>query len=600
MQWLSDTLTALVSALPVWLPEPAVRITSFVLVGLGVVYVAWRFIDRFRNRRRIYIDEIESGSVSDGEWPVVFRNRLARTIEEALRGHERDSFEGSGETTNLSEPQLSKEGAVDAVMSVTLESSTTLGFVNRVPDLLWPRFRLTGNLHVQDGRLFCHVVLRRGSRPLAMFTSEFAEPGAEAVVEGAGSIAYQALFYFASSPRLNKGAVLGTRNWYAFQAHSQAMHLLSEAGNVIDPDDFERITTLLRESRESDPEYALPWYNYGVLLHRGQRDRARVERALECFQKARDLAAARRSVTELAERKASERVLVRALCGIAQCYAQRVHRYDEMREADLEHGRAAAERAYELDRKAPIVLYALAFAYGCTDKFEDIERAIPLYERLVEKYPGQFAKVHNNLCYNYMKGAVQLRQLGEAARAEEWLAKAVLHGEAARRAAKASSTVWRYAGANLGAVARLQQRFDDALKLYETVLGPAPATSTYVEGLNEYAWVLFSIGVARHDVDATARGLRFHRLALQRAKDPDHAWKQVLKTVEYFGEEGDTRFVDLTNFVDVLRDLAPEERHARWLDSLEAMLTSVFSEAERSEVTPAAVALDLREPISTE
>lgn len=77
------------------------------------------------------------------------------------------------------------------------------------------------------------------------------------------------------------------------------------------------------------------------------------------------------------------------------------HRFGRLDPAIVERAREAAQEATNFLKESPESLYALAFAWHCTETLEDIMRGRAVYEKITDGEPKKYVAVHNNLGSSY-------------------------------------------------------------------------------------------------------------------------------------------------------------------------------------------------------
>jgi tetratricopeptide (TPR) repeat protein len=175
--------------------------------------------------------------------------------------------------------------------------------------------------------------------------------------------------------------------------------------------------------------------------------------------------------------------------------------------------RKAAEKAVTLLGRSPESLYALAFAWHCTETLEDIEIGKDVYDEILAREPKKHPAVYNNLGYILMVGGEKLRTAGRTREAERWWKEAEKHMRRTLALSDPNRRTTPFTHANLGNLHRLRGAYDLAEREYLQALGPEPEASKYTNGLNELACLYAEMG-KREKAD------RYHELALRSADDP--------------------------------------------------------------------------------
>lgn len=272
-----------------------------------------------------------------------------------------------------------------------------------------------------------------------------------------------------------------------------------------------RETAGRRPAREPREEVGL-LLGYGTLLDRESLARTVGEPALEHILRARGhLERARRLAREQAAAASREKVFVDrtveglAALGIARTHSQDRHRFGRIDPATVDKAREAASEAVALLDRSPASLYALAFAWHCTETLEDILRGRRLYEEIVRREPDRHPAVRNNLGYILMVGGERLRDRGREEEARAWWAEAEREIRRTLRISGPGRPTRRFSLANLGNLHRLRGPTDEAERAYLAALGPEPERSTYTDGLNELARLYAETGRRGDPAEAGAR-----------------------------------------------------------------------------------------------
>lgn len=497
--------------------------SALLLVASGLVVAL--LLRRFGSRKALFVRTfgrpagnrpVEVGPLADD-----LRDRL-RSIWEAHRSNE--GLHAQGEATSLADPRRRGEDLGSRAVSL-LASGSPLGFLVGLSARVWPVLEVEGEVVVGDGgRLVCCARLRRGDRFFHAWRVPV--PGEGASGEGAGGaaavaeeLAHRIVLDTARLGILDASRSAGTRSWRAFRALTRAMGIwTSDAFDAGDPAQVERVDAKLVEALEHDPGYALAHYDRGILHLLTFRDAATNARARGHLERARRLA------REQAAAASREKVFVDrtveglAALGIARTYSQDRHRFGRTDPAVVDRAREAAGEAVALLDRSPASLYALAFAWHCTETLEDILRGRRLYEEIVRREPDRHPAVHNNLGYILMVGGERLRDRGREEEARAWWAEAEREMRRTLRISGPGRPTRRFSLANLGNLHRLRGRTDEAERAYLAALGPEPEASTYTDGLNELARLYAETG-------RRAEAERFHRLALASTDDDAHRAK---------------------------------------------------------------------------
>ena len=148
------------------------------------------------------------------------------------------------------------------------------------------------------------------------------ETGADSLTEVADELAHRIVLDTARLPHLEGSGTSSTRDWKAFRALTRAIRRWEAADfRVDDAGSFGEVDALLERALKHDPGYALAWYNRGA-LH------------MSAFQGASEI---------------DEDVVTAAR-------------------------QAAQEAVTLLGREDPAAMQALAFAWHCTERLDDIRK----------------------------------------------------------------------------------------------------------------------------------------------------------------------------------------------------------------------------------
>ncbi len=321
-------------------------------------------------------------------------------------------------------------------------------------------------------------------------------------------------------PHLEGSGSTSTRDWRAFRALTLAIHRWDGPDyHVGDPEAFGAVDALLAEALEHDPLYALAWYNRGALHMSTFQGAASNERALGFFRRAQEAARAEADRIAHLRLELDRRVEGLAWVGISRCLSQKRHRYGRIDDGVVARARQAGQEAVTLlGKDDPAAMQALAFAWHCTERLDDIRKGREIYRALIREHPNRFAVTHNNLGYILTKGGSELKAMGRTDDADGWWKEAETELQTALRISRSGSRIRDFAHANLGNLRRLQHRFPEAESEYLKALHPSPETSRYTNGLNELALVYLQWG-------RTDDGLRLHQRALEVASDEAHRAK---------------------------------------------------------------------------
>lgn len=444
------------------------------------------------------------------------------------------SFQDTG-GSSTSDPRRAAEDLGSKAIRL-IAGNSPLGFLVGLSSRIWPALELEGEIVVgDDWELVWGVRLKRGKRFFHAWQVEVSEDQA-AIAAAADELAHRIAMDTArlgvlsqeAASRGRKGALgtvadphrsADTRNWRAFRALTEAMTLWNAPD--FSPNDKASVAAVdakLEEAVTRDPGYSLAHCNRGALLLTTFSDAATNDQAR--------------------------------------------HRFGRLDPAIVERAREAAQEATNFLKESPESLYALAFAWHCTETLEDIMRGREVYEKIIDREPTEYVAVHNNLGFILLKGGEHLHEQGRESEAREWWREAEKQLRTTVEIEGRGRTRWEFAHANLGGLYRLQQRFVEGEKEYMIALGPEPEASTYTSGLNELARLYQDWAEALEDGTGTpptepdhdgaslnqhrqgigggsvdpypagveglrTRAQRFHELALATIDDEDHRRKLV-------------------------------------------------------------------------
>ncbi len=495
------------------------------LLRVGILVVALALVAmavwiRVRRQRTVFVRTFGHPS-TDPSFPApALSERLRSSLQEIQFAHQGGDLFAAGEATRLGVPQRVREDLGSLSASLVAEASP-LGLVFSLLARFWPTLDLDGEVvPTEGGALVCHARLRRGGRAFHAWSVPVEETGAECLAEVADELAHRIVLDTARLPHLEGSGTSSTRDWRAFRALTRAIRRWeADDFRVDDPGSFGEVDALLTRALEHDPGYALAWYNRGALHMSAFQGAAEIHQALEYFRRAQQAARVDSERSAGLVPQVDRRVEGLAWVGISRCLSQKRHRYGRIDEAVVTEARQAGQEAVTLlGREDPAAMQALAFAWHCTERLDDIRKGQGLYRALLRAHPGRFAVTHNNLGYILMKGGEELRRRGREDEADRWWVEAEAELQAALRIAREGTRIRDFAHANLGNLRRLQERYPEAEAAYLRALHPDPERSRYTNGLNELALLYFQWG-------RTDDGWRLHRRALEVASDDAHRGK---------------------------------------------------------------------------
>ncbi len=494
-----------------------------VVVKLGVLVLATALVvvlllRRFGSRSALFVhtwgnpargSHINGKEIADG---------IRQHLEAIWLAHSVEGSGAEGEATSLGNPKRKSEDLGSKAVSL-LAGNSPLGFLVGLSSKLWPTLELEGEVVIGDDQeRLCGARLKRGKDYYHAWKAEVPE-GKDAVSSLTEKLAYRIVLDTARLSVLDDSRSAGTRNWEAFRSLTEAMQLWNRSGfRHSDAAMVEAVDKKLGKAIEHDEGYSLAHFNLGILWLRTVRNAATNAKARSHFLDAGRIAKEQALSASRNKWNVDRRVEGLAALGVARTYSQDRHRFGRLDDEIVGKAREAASLAVSLLPGDPDALYALAFAWHCTETLEDIRAGIEIYKKIIGNKPGRHASVHNNLGYILMVGGKQLRDMGYQDDTEEWWEKAEKEMYLTLKVLDPRSRTVDFAHANLGNLFRLKGRYEESEDEYMKALGPEPETSSYTNGLNELARLYLEMG-------RTEQGRRFHQLALATTDDPDHRRK---------------------------------------------------------------------------
>ncbi len=501
---------------------------TIVSIVVMVLYVAYRV----RTRNRITLGDIQYINVDLDQVPNAddIRSMINEKVREITRIHSPiDGLHAEGESDGISEVQLANEALEGGVGILVEFSDIPMSFVFRLLDTVFPRVSLDGEVK-GDGRFLKTTArLRQGRKTIDTIYVQVKRNQGDTVDRLVDELAYKLIVTSGSNDQLRASGATGTSNWMAFRSLTEALEIVSSEPSVYSLDSMDvtnHVLGLLRTAVRRDPDYARAHYNMGAVLYNtyvGSDDNAR---ALEHFENAITVLESADAGNGDDEQKT--KLLSMAYIGQSRCYSQMVHRFKPGTE-NAEKAREAAARALELNPEAPDALYAMGFAWHCTETLDDIEKGARYYDQIIAKHPNKFAVVHNNYGYILLERAKILRAEGHLAESHHSLTLAV---DQIKQALKSNPTprIKDFAHSNLGRANRLlgkeQAALDDARRALKF-----QTSSRYTGGLQDLAETYLAFG---HHDDALAT----HRAALNSTSDHEHRQKLVKRFATELGQAG--------------------------------------------------------------
>lgn len=502
-----------------FLPGALARVVELGILALATTLVLVLFIRRFSARRTLTVQswgKPVSETHVDGK---SLADNLRQGLESIWRAHANEGgLTSSGEAAGLANPRRESEDLGSRAVSLLAENSP-VGFLVGLSSRIWPALELEGEMVVgEERKLLCNARLKKGKSFFHAWQLPVPD-GRDAARDLAEELGYRIVLDTARIGILDDSRSAGTGDWRAFRALTWAMERWNAPSfSLDDPAAVESVLGKLSEAIDLDPDYALAWLNRGVLQLLTFRNAETNRRAREDFLTAERLA--REQADEAAKTRArvSRRVEGMAALGIARTLSQDRHRFGRPDPETVAPARQAAERAVTLLGRSPEALYALAFAWHCTETLEDIREGRRIYKEIIAREPRKHPAVHNNLGYILMVGGEHLRALGQEKEAEKWWRDAEREMRLTLRISDPQRRTTAFSHANLGNLLRLRGRFQEAEAEYRKSLAPDPQQSTYTNGLNELACLYQEMGRGKEAKE-------YHALALASTDDAGHQKK---------------------------------------------------------------------------
>jgi len=285
--------------------------------------------------------------------------------------------------------------------------------------------------------------------------------------------------------RFRLGSPAAATRWEAFKAAATgylAQHRFLVNGDL---SDRERAIESYERATVTEQNYALAHYNLGVLLY-ARYTESDNSRAIEHLAKAAEITGPRTRMKPL------------ALAMLSACYCQQVHRYGGAIEPSVSLAEDASAKAFDLDSELEETRFARAFAAHMRGKLQE---ATHMYEQ-VARLPGDSAEERQMKSFALNnKGFIELER-GEHKEAESSLRRAL------------NFCVNKMAHANLGALYRLQGRYDAALDEYREALRLDPK---YINAINEMGMVHITTAASADNAETKREELVRARALHERA-----------------------------------------------------------------------------------
>ena len=479
-----------------------ITVLKWALAILANAFVAFLLVRAFRYRNALLVREVGEPARELDVKGREMADALRTALQKIWKAHKSEALSAAGESTSLADPKSVSEDLGSKALQF-MAGNSPVGFLVDLSSYVWPTLELEGEVVVgDDWANVWGVRLRRGKKYYHAWHTELSEDGVdEAVEELAHRIAMDTgrlgVLQEQEKKKGRKGRrgaerthgprSTGTRDWRAFKALTEAMALWNHPEySPTNKAEVDAVDTKLAEATEHDPGYALALYNRGTLHLTTFSNPAANDRALQYFEEALVAAIDQARDASQVKVQVDHRVRGMAHLGIARACSQARHRYGRMDESLVQRAREAADEATVYLNDSHESLYAKAFAWHCTETYEDIRVGREVYEQIIEEAPREYSSVHNNLGYILVKGGEHLMKRGQEKKAQEWW-------KAAEEQLKITIELerhtgrWEFAYANLGDLYRLQKRFQEGEEEYLKALAPDPRKSTYTNGLNELA-----------------------------------------------------------------------------------------------------------------
>lgn len=520
----------MIDFLLVFLPSALATTIQWLVFTLATVLVAVLLVRRFTSRKTLSIRTWGKPPRESPMEPEALSDGLREGLERIWRAHESESaLLSAGETAHFGEPKRESEDLGSRAVSLFADNSP-VGFLLSLSSRIWPSLELEGELvEEEDQQIVCCARLKKGKTYYHAWQLPI-PPEGMAPSELSMALAYRVVLDTARLGVLDQSTGVGTRSWRAFRALTEAMELWKDPAFDLDEDPrVEAVEAKLSQAIRLDPGYALAYLNRGTLRLLTFRSAESNRKAREDFQEARRLAGDAGGWETETGSLADARVAGLAAMGIARTFSQERHRFGNLDASAVDQSRRAAARAVALLDRSPEALYALAFAWHCTETLEDIEKGMGYYREITRHAEGRHPAVHNNLGYILMKGGELLNRQGKVEEAQEWWRQAEKEMRLTLEISDPKRRTTVFSRANLGYLYRLQGQYSRAETEYRKALAPNPETSRYTNGLNELA-CLYAEWNRRDEA------LKYHKLALESAMDPDHEEKLQREFRESLGD----------------------------------------------------------------
>lgn len=537
-------------------------ILNFILTaiaGLGTVVLLYYIARRVIFRDALFIhdfDEPHPKTQFDGS---IFASTLRNEFKKILSLHSETALRSAGEVTALQNPRRLSENLGDKI-SMFLVSQSQVAFLLDLFLKIFPRFAMEGEGFSRDGKIGCRSRIKKGSNVLDPPDPWHVEVDAaddEAILHLAKELACRAVIDTSRLRLIKDETNVGTANWMAFNAHTEALtEWQGDDFDIHNGEIVQSIDSKLEESLAHDPDYAIAHYNRGVLLYLtfkgfNSNDLAR-RHFLEAGRSAG--AAGDRTIEGL------------AWVGVSRCYSQDCHRFGSIDMEAVTGARDAATKSMALLKGDERSKYAMAFAWHCTETLEDILEGRKHYNEIIKKAAGKYPVVHNNLGYILMVGGRLLQSAGKNGEAKEWWKEAKRQMDKTIKLDRPRSNLTKFALANLGNLHRMRREYGRAFESYQKALEIDP---NYVEGYNELARLYF-------DVNDIAPGLKNHEEAMGLVESNDENRNRHLKLmsqlVEILGEKNHPAAAAVESLLDESKQFEGPVTVESWLSGLRPLL----------------------------
>lgn len=566
-------LEALTEVLNSILPAPYSIYLSRAILLVAIMFAIYLVMRQFSYKNSIYITPF---SIPDGEKSLdglrvaedlMYNIKKIQQIhsEEALTAVSYASSVGS-----LKHVNENIENNFIAVIKATIALDAYTNLLVFVFDKLTPHIELHGEVSQQDNEIRCIVRLIKSKKQLTHWMLGEVASQSDALSKLLEKVSYQIVIDITNRKYVNKSFSVGTTSWQALKFHTDALNRWqSPVFHIERPENVEMVDKILGSCIECDQNYAMAYYNRGILNYLAHINITGNRRAKDYFKKAVIIINAENSQDRVKIRR-NKIIEGLAWIGLSRCYCQEWHRYG-YRDIDIvNQARDAARRAIKLLGNNNIkALHALAFSWHCTEDLSDIEKGKEIYEKVTKKYPGKYAHFHNNLGYILMIGGQKLSAKGDQIKAKQWYSLAQYHMEKVIEIEKRSSTrLLDFAHANLGNLFRLRKDYQKSIDAYMEALRWDLENSTYTNGLNELSLVYC-------DMRDFKKALHLHRRSLQTTDDYNQQVLLVGRFIKELKEVGVDFNTGIDELLRIATDFEQTSNMGLWISGLDSTIVTL-------------------------